>query len=42
MGALIPIGNNEMRDIFKWHGFKHSRITNLEKTFDRLVKSLRN
>jgi hypothetical protein len=35
MRAHIPMGNEEPQDIFKRHGFKRSRIINLEKTFDR-------
>lgn len=32
--ALIPTGNKELQDIFKRHGFKRSRITNFDKTFE--------
>jgi ribosomal protein S18 acetylase RimI-like enzyme len=31
--ALIPTGNKELQDIFKRHGFKHSRISNYDKAF---------
>jgi len=32
--ALIPTGNKELQDIFKRHGFKRSRITNFDRTFE--------
>ena len=32
--ALIPTGNKELQDIFRRHGFKRSRITNFDKTFE--------
>lgn len=32
--ALIPTGNKELQDIFRRHGFKRSRVTNFDKTFE--------
>jgi ribosomal protein S18 acetylase RimI-like enzyme len=32
--ALIPTGNKELQDIFRRHGFKRSRITNFDRTFE--------
>ena len=32
--ALIPTGNKELQDIFRRYGFRRSRVTNFDKTFE--------
>jgi ribosomal protein S18 acetylase RimI-like enzyme len=32
--ALIPTGNEELQALFRWQGFKRSRIINFDKTLE--------
>jgi ribosomal protein S18 acetylase RimI-like enzyme len=32
--ALIPAGNEELQALFRWQGFKRSRIINFDRTFE--------